>query len=119
MCTRLCEQARFKKCSTGRPSCQQPWSARPNQTLLVVTKRVLLFFLIYNIFSSKRMNNSFVYIYDWCRFIQGTSAITGQGLYEGLEWLSKTIPNKTERSSSLGSFRSDSSERRLVRGVKY
>lgn len=56
---------------------------------------------------------------DWCRFIQGTSAISGQGLYEGLEWLSKTIPNKPERSTSGGSFRSNSSERKLVRGPRY
>ncbi|AEC06385.1 Small GTPase superfamily ARF/SAR type [Arabidopsis suecica] len=54
-----------------------------------------------------------------CWLIQGTSAISGQGLYEGLEWLSTTIPNKPERSTSVSSFRSDSYERKLVRGPRY
>ncbi|CAN8270794.1 unnamed protein product [Cochlearia groenlandica] len=50
-----------------------------------------------------------------CWLIQGTSAISGHGLYEGLEWLSKTISNKTERSTSVGSFRHNSYERKLLR----
>ncbi|CAH8262301.1 unnamed protein product [Arabidopsis lyrata] len=54
-----------------------------------------------------------------CWLIQGTSAISGQGLYEGLEWLSTTIPIKPERSTSVGSFRNNSYERKLVRGPRY
>jgi hypothetical protein len=29
---------------------------------------------------------------DW--FVQGCTAITGDGLYDGLEWLSKSLKNK-------------------------
>ena len=29
---------------------------------------------------------------EW--FIQGTCAVTGDGIYDGLDWLSKTVKNK-------------------------
>jgi GTPase SAR1 family protein len=32
--------------------------------------------------------------------IQGTCALTGEGLTEGLEWMSKTVKNKKSKSSS-------------------
>eukprot|EP00483_Globobulimina_turgida_P000827 UN00828 len=32
---------------------------------------------------------------DW--YVQGTCATTGDGLYEGLDWLSKTLTNKKKR----------------------
>lgn len=30
----------------------------------------------------------------WCRYIQSTCATSGEGLYEGLDWLSSNIANK-------------------------
>ena len=29
---------------------------------------------------------------EW--FIQGTCAVSGEGIYDGLDWLSKTLKNK-------------------------
>ena len=30
----------------------------------------------------------YTYVYIWPRYIQGTCATSGEGLYEGLDWLS-------------------------------
>ena len=33
-----------------------------------------------------------------CRYIQSTCATSGEGLYEGLDWLSSNIANAASRS---------------------
>ncbi|KAH0874944.1 hypothetical protein HID58_072306 [Brassica napus] len=42
------------------------------------------------------------------RYIQSTSATSGQGLYEGLEWLSNNIGGKRLRWIFSGSYRQSS-----------
>ena len=33
----------------------------------------------------------YIYVYIWPRYIQGTCATSGEGLYEGLDWLSAQL----------------------------
>lgn len=51
--------------------------------------------------SSKKM---FVWL-AVCRYIQSTCATSGEGLYEGLEWLSNNIANKVWWHSHCSEFR--------------
>ncbi|XP_035548950.1 LOW QUALITY PROTEIN: ADP-ribosylation factor [Juglans regia] len=39
-------------------------------------------------------------IHKYCRYIQSTCATSGEGLYEGLDWLSNNIANKVGRICS-------------------
>jgi hypothetical protein len=39
----------------------------------------------------------------WCgRYIQSTCATSGEGLYEGLDWLSSNIANKVSGTGCVG-----------------
>jgi hypothetical protein len=42
-----------------------------------------------------------IYIFYSCRYIQSTCATSGEGLYEGLDWLSNNIANKVNKEKNI------------------